>query len=151
VGIILGVLIVFILLLGKKIPGGFVPEEDQGYLMVNVILPDAASLERTQVIMGKVEGILAKEEGIEFYTGISGFSMLTSTNSSNCGFFFVSLKEWKERGKETAAKIMSKLNHAFLANMPEATVMAFGPPPIQGLGTAAGFSMMLQDRGGNTP
>jgi HAE1 family hydrophobic/amphiphilic exporter-1 len=133
VGIIVGVLVVFILLLGKRIPGGFVPEEDQGYFMT------------------KLEHILAKEEGIEFYTGITGFSLLTNTYNANIGFFFISLKEWKERGKETAAVIMNKLNKEFAAEIPEATVMAFGPPPIQGLGTAAGFSMMLQDRGGNTP
>jgi hydrophobic/amphiphilic exporter-1 (mainly G- bacteria), HAE1 family len=151
VGIMIGVIVVVIVLLGKKIPGGFVPEEDQGYFMVNVMLPDAASLERTEAIMAKVEHMMKEEEAISFYTGISGFSLLTNTYNSNIGFFFVSLKEWKERGKNTAEAIMRKLNHEFMTEMPEATVMAFGPPPIQGLGTAAGFSMMLQDRGGNEP
>jgi len=151
VGIILGIIIVFIILLGKNIPGGFVPEEDQGYFVINVSLPDAASLERTDSVMTKVEHFLANEESIEFYTGITGFSLLTNTSNSNIGFFFISLKEWKERGKESAAYLIQKLNHEFAMKMPEATVMAFGPPPIQGLGTAAGFSMMLQDRGGNTP
>ena len=98
VGIIVGIIVVFILLLGKNIPGGFVPEEDQGYFMINMNLPDAASLERTMEVMNKIEGILAKEEGIEFYTGINGFSLLTNTYNSNMGFFFISLKEWKERG-----------------------------------------------------
>jgi HAE1 family hydrophobic/amphiphilic exporter-1 len=151
VGIIVGVIIVLIVLLGKKIPGGFVPEEDQGYFMINVNLPDAASLERTTVTMNEIEAILAKEEGIESYTGITGFSLLTSTYNSNIGFFFISLKDWKERGKESASLIMRKLNREFSVGITDATVMAFGPPPIQGLGTAAGFSMMLQDRGGNTP
>ena len=75
----LGIIVVFILLLGKNIPGGFVPEEDQGYFMINVNLPDAASLERTMAVMNKIEDMLAKEEGIEFYTGINGFSLLTNT------------------------------------------------------------------------
>jgi HAE1 family hydrophobic/amphiphilic exporter-1 len=151
VGIIVGIIVIFILLLGKNIPGGFVPEEDQGYFMINVSLPDAASLERTMAVMNKIEGILAKEEGIEFYTGVNGFSLLTNTFNSNIGFFFISLKEWKERGNATASVIIRKLNHEFASTVPEATAMAFGPPPIQGLGTAAGFTMMLQDRGGNTP
>ncbi len=151
VGIMIGIIVVFIVLLGKKIPAGFVPEEDQGYFMVNLQLPDAASLERTDSVMVKIEKMLHEEEGISFYTGISGFSLLTNTYNSNMGFFFVSLKEWKERGKETVGVIMRKLNREFMMKLPEATAMAFGPPPIQGLGTAAGFSMMLQDRGGNDP
>ena len=151
VGIMIGIILVFIVLLGKKIPAGFVPEEDQGYFMVNLQLPDAASLERTDSVMVKIEKMLHEEEGISFYTGISGFSLLTNTYNSNMGFFFVSLKEWKERGKESAGVIMRKLNREFMMKLPEATAMAFGPPPIQGLGTAAGFSMMLQDRGGNDP
>jgi hydrophobic/amphiphilic exporter-1 (mainly G- bacteria), HAE1 family len=151
VGIMIGIIIIFIVLLGKIIPAGFVPEEDQGYFMVNLQLPDAASLERTDSVMVKIERMLGKEEGIEFYTGISGFSLLTNTYNSNMGFFFVSLKEWKERGKETAEVIIRKINREFMMKLPEATAMAFGPPPIQGLGTAAGFSMMLQDRGGNNP
>jgi HAE1 family hydrophobic/amphiphilic exporter-1 len=145
------VIVVLIVLLGKKIPAGFVPEEDQGYFLINLNLPDAASLERTDSVMIKIERMLEKEEAIEFFTGISGFSMLTNTYNSNMGFFFVSLREWGERGEETAEFLMRKLNRDFMAELPEATAMAFGPPPIQGLGTAAGFSMMLQDRGGNSP
>jgi HAE1 family hydrophobic/amphiphilic exporter-1 len=151
VGIMLGVIVVLIVLLGRKIPAGFVPEEDQGYFLINLNLPDAASLERTDSVMIKIERMLEKEEAIEFFTGISGFSMLTNTYNSNMGFFFVSLREWGERGEETAEFLMRKLNRDFMAELPEATAMAFGPPPIQGLGTAAGFSMMLQDRGGNSP
>lgn len=151
VGIMIGVIVILIVLLGIKIPGGFVPEEDQGYLLVNLQLPDAASLERTDSMMVRIEKMLHEEESIEFFTGISGFSLLTNTFNSNMGFFFVSLKEWGERGDETAEVLIRKLNRKFMVGLPEATAMAFGPPPIQGLGTAAGFSMMLQDRGGNDP
>ena len=79
------------------IPGGFVPEEDQGYIMVNAQLPDAASLERTDAVMKKAEAILEKNEAIEGFNTISGYSLLTSAYSSNMGFFFVQLKPWEER------------------------------------------------------
>jgi HAE1 family hydrophobic/amphiphilic exporter-1 len=146
----IGVIVVLIIMLSKKIPGGFVPEEDQGYCMINVQLPDAASLERTAAICKRVEGILSKQEGVESYTTILGFSLLSSAIATNNAFFFISLKEWKER-KYTAKQITYLLNRKLIGGIPEATVLAFGPPPIQGLGNSAGFSMMLQDRAGNTP
>ncbi|MEQ8303357.1 MAG: multidrug efflux RND transporter permease subunit [Cyclobacteriaceae bacterium] len=136
--------------LGTKVPGGFVPEEDQGYLMVGVNLPNAASLQRTDDVMKKVETILANQESIQYTTAIVGYSLLTSTNASNRAFIFVSLKEWSER-EETAAMLTAKLNKIFATQIAEATTFAFGPPPIQGLGQSAGFSLMVQDKGGNTP
>ena len=93
----IGVLIYVIVVLVRHIPGGFVPEEDQGYIMVNAQLPDAASLERTDAAMKKAEAILEKNEAIEGFNTISGYSLLTSAYSSNMGFFFVQLKPWEER------------------------------------------------------
>src|SRR5262245_46919018 len=93
----MGVLVWAILALVKQIPAGFVPEEDQGYIMVNAQLPDAASLERTDAAMRKAEGILEKTEGVEGFNTISGYSLLTSAYSSNMGFFFVQLKPWEDR------------------------------------------------------
>ncbi len=148
--IFLAILIGGIVLLGMRIPGGFVPEEDQGYFLVNVLLPDAASLERAGATCATIEKILAKEESIETYTAITGFSLLTNSYSPNFGVFFVSMKEWGERPETTVATLMRRLNRTF-ATIPEATVFAFGPPPIQGLGSSAGFTMMIQDRGGNSP
>ena len=145
------VLIITIVFLGKKIPAGFVPEEDMGYFLINISLPDAASLERSSAVCSKVEAILSQEESIGYYTTVTGFSLLTNSYSPNFGFFFVSMKEWSERPDETVADILKKLNGKFMMGIPEATVMAFGPPPIQGLGSSAGFTMMLQDRGGNSP
>ncbi len=136
--------------LGLKVPPGFVPEEDMGYLLVNVATPPASSLQRTDEVTRKVEAILAKEESLLAYTTINGFSLLTGSNLPSNGFIFVSLKPWEER-EMTAKQLADKLNKIFGAKITNATVMAFGPPAIQGLGASAGFSMMLQDRGGNTP
>jgi HAE1 family hydrophobic/amphiphilic exporter-1 len=93
----IGVLMYVIVVLVRHIPGGFVPEEDQGFIMVNAQLPDAASLERTDAVMRKAERILEKNEGIEGFNTISGYSLLTSAYSSNMGFFFVQLKPWHDR------------------------------------------------------
>src|SRR5262249_43180346 len=93
----IGVLIFAIVTLVRNIPAGFVPEEDQGYIMVNAQLPDAASLERTDAVMRKAEAILEKNESIEGFNTISGYSLLTSAYSSNMGFFFVQLKPWHDR------------------------------------------------------
>ena len=80
-----------------RIPAGFVPEEDQGYLLVNAMLPDASSLERSDEVMKKVESILAENEAIEAYITITGYSLITGAYSSNMGFFFIQLKPWDER------------------------------------------------------
>ena len=149
----IGVLVVLTLGLISRIPGGFVPEEDQGYILVNAMLPDAASLERTDAVMRKVEAVLAANEGVEGYNTITGFSLLTGAYSSNMGFFFVQLKPWEERGTAELHSngIVAALNRAFAQQIPEAGVAAFGPPAIPGLGTGAGFTMELQDRAGRSP
>jgi len=149
----IGVLIYVIVVLVRNIPGGFVPEEDQGYIMVNAQLPDAASLERTDAAMKKAEGILEKNEAIEGFNTISGYSLLTSAYSSNMGFFFVQLKPWEERKapEAHAREVVNALNRAFAREIPEGQVLAFGPPSIPGLGTGAGFTLQLQDRSGGAP
>src|SRR6516162_6364368 len=149
----IGVLVYVIVVLVRQIPGGFVPEEDQGYIMVNAQLPDAASLERTDAVMRKAEAIMAKNEAIEGFNTISGYSLLTSAYSSNMGFFFVQLKPWEERHTEAshANGVIRELNQAFAQEIPEGGVVAFGPPAIPGLGTGAGFTIELQDRSGSSP
>ncbi|HUD70698.1 MAG TPA: multidrug efflux RND transporter permease subunit [Dongiaceae bacterium] len=150
---IVALLIVATVLLAGRIPGGFVPEEDEGYILVNVQLPDAASLDRTDEVCKRVEAILAKTEGIASYTTVTGYSMLTSAFASNNAFFFVQLKPWEERkaAAEHSKAIMATLNGEFAMTLPEATVFAFGPPAIPGLGTGAGFTFVLQDRSGQSP
>lgn len=137
-------------LLGIKIPTGFIPEEDQGYALVNIQLPPASSLQRTDEISKKVDQFLSEEESILSYTTINGFSMLTGSYQSSNAFVFISLKPWEER-EETAKQIVDRINLRLSTEISNATAFAFGPPAIQGLGASAGFSLMLQDRGGNTP
>ena len=149
---LLFILIMFIGLgvLGKILPGGFMPDEDMGYLFVNMQLPDAASLQRSDEVAKKIEDILLKYEDIEYVTTASGFSLLTGSYITNAGLLFVSLKNWDERDK-TAKEIINILNIDFRSSINEAQVFAFGPPAIPGLGNGSGFTLMLQDRGGNTP
>jgi hydrophobe/amphiphile efflux-1 (HAE1) family protein len=152
-GILLTALVVALLLLFRAVPGGFVPEEDQGYLMAALQLPDAASLQRTDVVMSQVETVLAEFDAIDSYTTIAGFSLLTGTTQSNAGFIFLQLKDWDERPDrmDHASVLVRRLNLAFATKVSEAVVFAFGPPAIPGLGTGSGFTMMLQDRSGSSP
>ena len=152
-GVLLGALIVALALLFQVVPGGFVPEEDQGYIMAAVQLPDAASLQRTEEVMAKVDELLAEFDAIETYTSIAGFSMLTGTTQPNAGFVFLQLKEWDERPEveDNASNLVRRLNAAFATRIVDAFAFAFGPPAIPGLGTGSGFTMMLQDRRGSRP
>jgi hydrophobic/amphiphilic exporter-1 (mainly G- bacteria), HAE1 family len=134
---------------GKWVPGGFVPEEDNGYFLMGIILPDAASFERTDAVSGKVEKLLEGVDGIESYTLINGYNILSSSVSPNAATVFVQLKKWEER--KTDKEIIREVNAITSAAISEATVIAVGPPPIPGLGTGAGFTLQLQDRSGGTP
>jgi hydrophobic/amphiphilic exporter-1 (mainly G- bacteria), HAE1 family len=137
---------------GKWLPTSFLPDEDYGYLLLNVQLPPAASLERTDQVCRKVEAILDRTEGIQAYNTIGGFSLLTRVSASYNGFFFVILKPWGERTSSEleAQGIARKLNAALTAEVPEAIAFALLPPSIPGLGAAGGFSFWLQDRSGGT-
>src|SRR6187399_1958241 len=121
----IGVLVYAIVVLVKQIPGGFVPEEDQGYILINALLPDAASLERTDAVMKKAEAVLAANPAVEGYNTITGFSLLTGAYSSNIGFFFVALKPWHDRhsAEEQAPGVIAALNRAFASQIPEAAVV----------------------------
>jgi HAE1 family hydrophobic/amphiphilic exporter-1 len=144
------IIIIAMVFLGKSVPGGFMPEEDMGYLFVNIQLPDAASLQRSDVVTKKIEKIIADHNEVEFITSLSGYSMLTGSYASNSSFIFVSLKDWNKRDI-TASDFVAQLNRQFHSQIYEAQVFAFGPPAIPGLGKGAGFNLMIQDKGGNTP
>ncbi len=137
-----------VVVFGKLVPGGFMPEEDQGYFLVNVQLPNAASLQRSLAVVTKVEKIIEKYDGVEFITAIPGYNQLIGSMSSNTATVFITLKDWKDR-KQTASQIVATLNKEFRKQINEATVIAFGPPAIPGLGNGSGFSIMIQDKGGN--
>jgi len=138
--------------LGRRLPSGFIPEEDQGFLLMNVQLPDAASLQRTNEVTRKIEEILARTKGVRATTTINGFSLLTRTSASYTAFFFVSLEPWGERrgAALTSQAILRRLNQTMRAEVPDAIAFAFAPPAIPGIGTAGGFSFWLQDRSGGT-
>ena len=139
-------------LMGRSLPKSFIPEEDQGYAFVQLQLPDAASLQRTDAVMRKMDEILAHTHGIQGYDAIAGFSLLSNTSASYTGFYFLQLDPWEERHSDelSAAGLMRALNLRMAKEIPEAVGFAFGPPAIPGLGTAGGFTFMLQDRTGGT-
>src|SRR5262245_3320332 len=145
--ILLGGLTVIGVGIGGILPTSFVSAEDQGYFFLNVSLPDAASLQRTDAVAKQIEEVLAETEGIASYTTIVGYSMLASISASYAGFYFVQLDPWAERGKRTADVIMRELNLRLQA-IPNAQVFAYGPPAIPGIGSSGGFDLMLQDRSG---
>jgi HAE1 family hydrophobic/amphiphilic exporter-1 len=133
----------------KILPGGFVPEEDQGILMVNVQLPNGASLERTKQVCEKVDAILAATPGVERFNVIGGMSFLSSTYTPNAASYFVRLKDWGERKSPelTMAAILKRLGGQLMA-MPDCIAFPFTPPTLPGFGAAGGFSFVLQDRSG---
>jgi HAE1 family hydrophobic/amphiphilic exporter-1 len=135
--------------LGRRLPTSFVPEEDYGYLFMNVQLPAGASLERTDQVSRKIEAIISKAEGVQYYNTIGGFSLLNRVSASYYGFFFVTLKPWDER-KLDAGEVLVNLNGALATQVPEAIAFAFMPPAIPGLGNSGGFSFWLQDRSGGS-
>ena len=151
--VLFAVIVVGVAFLGNALPSGFIPEEDQGYILATVQLPDAASLERTTAAAKEVEQIIQEMPGVDSVTTVDGFSMLTSSYSSNTSFFFIWLKPWGERPGFAASSfgIIRALNAKLSAEFHRGMAMAFGPPAIPGLGNGGGFSMMLQDRGGNRP
>jgi HAE1 family hydrophobic/amphiphilic exporter-1 len=138
--------------LGGKLPTGFIPDEDQGYAIIGVQLPDGASLQRTRAVFAKVDAILAKQPGLQTYNGISGFSFFTRTAAPYVGTGFVQFAHWDERKDPSLSSvgIVRSLNAAF-SKIPEARVFAIGPPAIPGISATGGFSMMIQDRSGGTP
>jgi HAE1 family hydrophobic/amphiphilic exporter-1 len=147
--ILLAIILTVALLLGVRLPGAFLPEEDQGYAFVVAQLPFAASLERTDAVCKRIEDILKNTPGVKYYTTVEGFSLLSQVQATYNAFFFVTLKPWSERKKadEQFLAIRSHLNIE-LGKLPEATASAFPPPSIPGVGTSGGFTFILEDRSG---
>ncbi|HEY1373935.1 MAG TPA: multidrug efflux RND transporter permease subunit [Candidatus Binatia bacterium] len=135
---------------GGRLPAGFIPDEDQGIFGVNVTLPPAASLERTSNVLAQVEQILTKTAGVDSFTTIGGYGVVTSTYQTNFGTIFVRLKPWDERHTEAlhVKGVMAGLQ-AQLRKIPEAIIFPFNIPTISGFGASAGFNFLLQDRSGS--
>ncbi|MGM4924995.1 efflux RND transporter permease subunit [Tardiphaga sp. 804_B3_N1_9] len=134
----------------SRIPTGFIPIEDQGYLLVAVQLPDGAALDRTQRVLDRVSELAAKTPAVEQVVTIAGISALDSSSSlANAGVAYLILKEWSERGPgQDLRSLFVGLNES-LSVIPEARILVIPPPPIQGIGNAAGFAMQIELRDGN--
>ena len=129
-----------------RMPGGFVPSEDEGYFFANVQLPNAASLGRTREVMDRTVAEIEKLPGVQNIISIGGYSLLDSVQGPNYGAAIVSLVPWDER-ENTVFELIGMIQRS-LSKIREGTAFAFGPPPIQGLGSGSGFQMELQDLGG---
>jgi len=149
--LLLVAVVVGIVLLGGRIPNGFIPDEDKGFMIIAAELPNAASLQRSNAVATKIEGILAKTETVESYVSVTGFSALSGVIAPNSISMFVKLTDWAERKKpeQHVSRIIMQLMRQF-RGIPEAQVFAFGPPSLPGYGSASGFTFMLQDRAGGT-
>ncbi len=134
---------------GSRLPSSFLPDEDQGYIFVNMQLSNAASLERTNAAAKEVEKILASTPGVQYTTSVVGFSLLSFVQTSYNAFFFVTLKPWEDRKTraEQYREITARLNQQ-LGRLPEGIAFSFSPPPIPGVGTSGGFTFVLEDRAG---
>ena len=132
-----------------KVPSSFLPDEDQGYLYVNLQLPSAASQERTEHVARQIEAILKDTPGVQSTTSVVGFSLLSFTRSTYNAFFWVTLKPWDDRThrEEQFQVIKARLNRQ-LSQIPEGVAFDFSPPAIPGVGTSGGFTFILEDRAG---
>lgn len=134
----------------RVLPDGFLPEEDQGFVMTSVTLPAAASLERTEESVAEICAIVSAQPYTESVTSVSGFNMLSGVASSNSAIIFIALKNFSDR-KLSSAEIANQLNGELYVAVNSCQAYSFGPPAIPGIGTSSGFSLMIQDKGGNTP
>jgi hydrophobic/amphiphilic exporter-1 (mainly G- bacteria), HAE1 family len=148
--VIVGIVVVGVGFLGRALPAGFIPDEDQGLFGVNVQLPPGASLERTSTVLRRVEEMLKKVDGVDSFQTIGGYGAVTSTYQPNFGSIFVRLKPWEERHAESlhVLGIMRRMA-VELAAIPEAVAFPFNIPTISGFGASAGFNFLLQDRSGS--
>ena len=159
VGHVLRVSVIVLLLYGgllaftyvqfNRTPTGFIPQQDKGYLLLNVQLPDSASVERTQTVMDRIETIAHKTPGVEHTLAVSGQSLLLNANAPNLGSMYILLKEFDQRRDPelSADAIAAELQERCQREVGEAIVSAFGAPPIDGLGTTGGFKLIIEDRG----
>jgi HAE1 family hydrophobic/amphiphilic exporter-1 len=148
----LAIVAVCTVLLGKSLPTSFLPDEDQGYLFVAMVLPDASSLQRSDVAAKKVEDILLKTPGVEGVTTVVGFSLLSFTQNTYNSFFFVTLKDWdKRKAKDEQYLAIQKNVGGALMQLREGLAFSFQPPAIPGVGSSGGATFVIEDRSGSGP
>lgn len=136
--------------IGSKLPSGFIPEEDQGYVFGAVQLPRSSSLQQTDAVCSQAEEILRKTPGVKYVTTVVGFNLLSSVQATYNGFFFITLEEWAKRttAELQVNAIMASINKEFHALTTPTAALSFPPPAIPGIGTAGGVSFILEDRTG---
>jgi multidrug efflux pump len=148
--VVYGALVVLTIWVFGRAPTGFIPQQDQGRLIVNVQLPDSAALQRTQDVMAQVEKIVRETPGVAHSIGICGISFVMSGNASNFGSMFVILDPFESRRdpalRDTA--IMAHLRSEWARQIKDAVVTVYGAPPVPGLSVAGGFKLMVEDKGG---
>lgn len=132
----------------STMPKGFLPQEDQGYFFTSVQLPEAASLERTEKVMSDAREVIAAHPAVADVIQVSGFNILNGTSASNGGFISVMLKDWHQRAP--LSDVMGELQRQLFA-LPGASIMAFAPPTLPGLGSASGFDLRILAQNGQTP
>ena len=132
-----------------RAPNGFIPEQDAGYLMLSIQLPDGASVQRTEAVMAQIDKLAHDTKGVANTVGISGQSLILNANASNLGSMYVILDKFEERTGSgmTSAAIGTTITNRCQSEIPDAIVTAFGAPPISGLGTTGGFKLIVEDRG----
>jgi len=148
--LLVGVVIAGVAILAPLLPPGFIPDEDQGLLGVNLQLPPGASLQRTGEVLTQVEQIIAKTDGVDSFSTIGGYGVVTNTYQPNFGTIFVRLKPWEERHSPAlhVKGIMAAVGRQ-VATIPEAIIFPFNIPTLSGFGAASGFKFLLQDRSGS--
>ena len=142
-----------VLLMAKKTPTGFLPEDDQGAFFVVAQLPGGASVGRTEAVMKQAEAILREEHALQDITSVIGLNFIDSYSQANAGFMVVTLKSFEDRKdpKDSAAQMIARLGQRFRAEIREGAVVPLAPPPIIGLGTGGGFAYVLEDLQGADP
>lgn len=146
--IFIGMAVAALLGLGS-LPTGFVPQEDEGYCMVNIQLPDGASLERTKGTLSEISDLIGDVPGVEQYMSIAGYSIIDGSASASTGFLLVVFEPWEDRQSRDLhqSSIIRTINQK-LYTYPNALAFGFPVPSLPGVGTAGGFTYMLQDRAG---
>jgi multidrug efflux pump len=137
----------------SRVPVGFIPQQDKGYLVVNAQLPEGASLDRTDAVVRKITEIAQADDAVGHVIGLPGYSVLTSNNISNAGGMFIILKPFEERAgnrRLSADALAARMRAACYEQIEEARVGVFGAPPVDGLGSTGGFKLQIQDRSGGT-
>ncbi len=146
----LAIIAILAVFLGKSLPGGFLPTEDQGYMFLALQLPDGASAQRTDAAQQKITAALLKTPGIQGVIAVTNFSLLTQVQSTNSGFFFVALKPWATRkSKQEQLQYIQANLQKQLGGNPDGIAFAFPPPSIPGIGTSGGVTMVVEDRSGS--